>query len=106
MSSPAYNKFMGEAIKLINWAFGNYPDMMTIIPPTIVNAKREKVVKKTADGKVHVRPATITIEVPDKIVAQMKNDPDWKDIIYICHVRGELMERYASKLVLPGEVQN
>lgn len=105
MSLP-FERFMSEAMKLIEWTFQNYRDMVTIIPPTIVNAKQEKVVKRTKDGKSHIRPATMTIEVPDSLVKKMKNDDDFKDVIYIVHLRHEALERYASKIVLPGEVQN
>ena len=101
-----YERFQKEAVKLITWAQRNFPDGMTVVPPTIRDAKREKVTARTQDGKTRVRPATITIEVPDLLVAKLKNDEDFRDLIYIVHVRGELLERYASKVLLPGEVRN
>jgi hypothetical protein len=94
---------MGEAVKLITWAFENYPDALTILPPTIRNARREKTSRMKVDGSRVVAPATITIEVPDSLVKKLKHDPDFKDLIYVVHVRGELMDRYQSKIVLPGE---
>lgn len=90
--------FMVEALRLIEYCVKNYPDSITILPPTISKVKREK---KNSNGSI-VRPATVEIVVPDRVAAKLKSEES-KDIMYITWIREEVLERAESGVVLPGE---
>lgn len=88
---------MRQAVELISWVSNNYPGMMTLMPPLITNVKREK-----AKGP-NKRPASIEIQVPEALARQIKSEDEDVGVLYLVHIRPEVLDRASSKIVLPGE---
>lgn len=95
--------FTATAVKMLDYARAHYPDHLTVVPPVILRVRRERVMKASKTGPVRVKPASMTVQIPDQIAARLKSEAN-KDILLLMHIPEAVMERANSRIILPGEV--
>ena len=93
-------------LQLIDYTLHNSPESLTIVPPMVAKMSPEKVVQKGRNGAPDtIRMATMTVQIPGKVYAELKAGEESRDLLFICHIQGarELLDRQQSPIVLPGE---
>ena len=83
--------------KALAYALEKYPERVEMVPI-------EQIVTDSARQNPR-RPAYVTLAVPDEVVKSLKGNRDDRDLVLLVRVPKEILERWESLILLPGEVR-